>query len=197
MTKSEGGSGPYSALEPLVAVEYALTRFLRQATRPAVGKRLMAVGGVTMDRAVYAALVRIDETEPIRPTELAEILGIDLSAVSRQVRDLVQASLVERTPDAADQRACRLRLTDDGRALLGRVRQARQDALRELLDGWSDADQRTLARLVARLADTMATQVSHDSPGPHHPPATPPHHPRPMAASLDPVEAAATGSHRP
>ncbi len=186
-----------------MAVEHALTRFLRQATRPAVGKWLTTVGGVTMDRAVYAALTRIDETEPIRPTELAEILGIDLSAVSRQVRDLVQASLVERTPDATDQRACRLRLTDDGRALLGRVRQARQEALRELLDGWSDSDQRTLARLVARLADTMETQVSHDSPGPHHPPATSPatgrpHRPAPLdRPQLDRMVTAATGSRRP
>jgi DNA-binding MarR family transcriptional regulator len=160
-------------MEPFVAVEHALTRFLRQATRPAVGRWLTTVSGVTMDRAVYAALARIDETEPIRPTELAEILGIDLSAVSRQVRDLVQSALVERTPDAADQRACRLRLTDDGRALLGRVRQARQDAFRELLEGWSDADQRTLARLVARLADTMETRVSHDSPLPQHSPVLP------------------------
>src|ERR1700761_589018 len=98
MTQSVETSGCLPAMEPFVAVEHALTRFLRQATRPAVGKWLTTVGGVTMDRAVYAALTRIDETEPIRPTELAEILGIDLSAVSRQVRDLVQASLVERTP---------------------------------------------------------------------------------------------------
>lgn len=171
MTQAEETSACRPAVEPLVAVEHALTRFLRQATRPAVGRWLTAVAGVTMDRAIYAALTRIDEAEPVRPTELAEVLGIDLSAVSRQVRDLVQSSLVERTPDAADQRACRLRLTDDGRALLGRVRQARQESLRQLLDGWSDADQVALARLVARLADTMETQVSHDSPGPYHLPA--------------------------
>ena len=176
-----------------MAVEHALTRFLRQATRPAVGRWLTTVGGVTMDRAVYAALARIDETEPIRPTELAEILGIDLSAVSRQVRDLVQASLVERTPDATDQRACRLRLTDDGRALLGRVRQARQEAFRELLDGWSDSDQRTLARLVARLADTMETQVSHDSPGPA-PPAGGSRTRPALAGPEDPVGASARGA---
>ena len=69
--------------------EQALTRFMRQATRPAVGKWLSDVGGVSLDRADYVALVRIDEAEPMRLTELAEILGIDLSAVSRQVRDLV------------------------------------------------------------------------------------------------------------
>ena len=83
-----------------------------------------------------------------------------------------------------------------GGALLGRVRQARQDAFRELIEGWSDSDQRTLARLVARLADTMETRVSHDSPGPHHPavPAAPPD-PGPARPS-EPV-VAAPGSVRP
>lgn len=184
MTQSDETGGCPPTLEPFVAVEHSLTRFLRQATRPAVDRWLTTVGGVTMDRAIYAALARIDETEPIRPTELAEILGIDLSAVSRQVRDLVQASLVERTPDATDQRACRLRLTADGRALLGRVRQARQESFHDLLAGWSNADQRTLARLVGRLADTMETRVSHDSPGPQHSPASQ-------------REVAVTGSGRP
>ncbi len=171
------------AAEPLVLVEHALSRFVRQATRPALGKWLHAAGGVSLDVAEYATLFRIDESEPIRPTELADILGIDLSAVSRQVRDLVASNLVERTRDVSDQRACQLRLTDDGRALLGRVRFARQEALRRLLDGWSPSDQETLARLVGRLADEMATRVSPEPGGqavaprpntPLHDPGVPP-----------------------
>jgi DNA-binding MarR family transcriptional regulator len=154
---------PEVGVEPVVVVEHALTRFMRQATRPAVGKWLSDVGGVSLDRADYVALVRIDEAEPVRLTELAEILGIDLSAVSRQVRDLVESKLVERSKDAFDQRASQLRLTNEGRALLGRVRLARQEAMRRLLAGWSESDQRDLARLVARLASDMEFQVALDS----------------------------------
>jgi DNA-binding MarR family transcriptional regulator len=171
MTQAEAATGPKLAGDPVVAVEHALTRFVRQATRPAVSKWANAVEGVSLDRADYTALARIDETEPIRPTDLAESLGIDLSAVSRQVRDLVHAALVERSPDATDQRACHLRLTDDGRALLRRMRLARQEALRRLLDDWSASDQRTLARLIGRLADTMETRVGPESPGPGGAPA--------------------------
>ncbi len=155
--------------EPVVVAEQALTRFMRQATRPAVGKWLSEVGGVSLDRADYVALVRIDEAEPMRLTELAEILGIDLSAVSRQVRDLVSSALVERSKDACDQRASQLRLTEEGRALLVRVRLARQEAVRRLLAGWSESDQRTLARLVAQLANDMEVQVSLDSQPPGRP----------------------------
>ena len=150
--------------EHFVAVEHALTRFLRQGTRPAVVKWLNAVGGVSLDRADYAALACIDEREPVRPTELAETLGIDLSAVSRQVRDLVLAALVERTPDATDQRACHLCLTDSGRALLERVRHARQESLHHLLDGWTASEQEALAGLVGRLADAMETHVANEAP---------------------------------
>jgi DNA-binding MarR family transcriptional regulator len=157
---------PGAGVETVVAIEHALTRFMRQATRPALGKWLSDVGGVSLDRADYVALVRIDEAEPVRLTELAEILGIDLSAVSRQVRDLVGSALVERSKDACDQRASLLRLTAEGRALLVRVRLARQDAMRRMLAGWSESDQRALARLVARLANDMEVQVSPDSAAP-------------------------------
>jgi DNA-binding MarR family transcriptional regulator len=149
--------------EALVAVEHALTRFIRQATRPAVGKWLSDVGGVSLDRADYVALARIEEAQPIRPTELAELVGIDLSAVSRQVRDLVDSGLVTRSRDASDHRACHLRLTDEGRVLLARVRQARQGAARRLLAGWSGPDQAALARLVGRLTDDIETLVAADA----------------------------------
>ena len=129
---------PDVGVDTVVAIEHALTRFMRQATRPALGKWLSDVGGVSLDRADYVALARIDEAEPVRLTELAEILGIDLSAVSRQVRDLVESALVERSKDACDQRASLLRLTAEGRALLCRVRLARQEAMRRLLVGWSE-----------------------------------------------------------
>lgn len=151
---------PDDPADAVAAVENAITHLMRQATRPAVAKWLAAVGGVSLDRSDYVALTRIDQAAPLRPTELAEALGVDLSTVSRQVRDLVRSDLVERSDDPNDQRACRLGLTDDGRALLDRVRQARQAAMRRLLAGWSESDQLTLAHLVGRLADDMERAVS-------------------------------------
>ncbi len=151
---------PEAVPDPVAAVEHAITHLMRQATRPAVAKWLAAIGGVSLDRSDYVALARIEQAAPLRPTELAEALGVDLSTVSRQVRDLVQSGLVERSDDPVDQRACRLRLTGEGLALLARVRQARQAAMRRLLADWTESDQLTLARLVGRLADDMGREVS-------------------------------------
>lgn len=150
--------------DSLAGVEHALTRLMRQMTRPAVYRWLAEAGGVPLDRPAYGALVRIAEAAPVRPTDLAESLGIDLSTVSRQVRDLERAGLVCRTVDPADQRASRLSLSAEGQAILSRVRAARQDAMRRLLAEWGDADRELLARLMGRLAEDMQALGQADAP---------------------------------
>lgn len=142
--------------DPVAAVEHAMTRLMRQANRPAVYRTLLADAGFPMDRADYGVLVRIGEAAaPVRLTDLAEVLGVDISTASRQVRDLERAGLVERSGDPDDQRASRLRLSAPGEDALNRVRAARQHATRNLLEGWSRDDQLRLARLVGRLAERM------------------------------------------
>ena len=139
----------------LVDVEHALTRMMRQATRPAFYRALMAAAGTALDRAEYGVMLRIAESAPVRLTDLADVLGVDISTVSRQVRELERNGLVERSGDPDDQRASRLRLTSEGQSVLTRVRAARQENMRRLLAGWSREDQIRLARLVGRLADEM------------------------------------------
>jgi DNA-binding MarR family transcriptional regulator len=46
--------------------------------------------------------------------ELAEALGVDTSTLSRQVQQLVESGLLDRTPDANDRRYVILSLTDAG-----------------------------------------------------------------------------------
>ena len=139
----------------LAEVERAITRMMRQATRPAFYRALMAAAGTQLDRAEYAVMLRIAEGAPLRVTQLADVLGIDISTVSRQVRELEKGGLVERSGDPDDQRASQLRLTDEGQHVLNRVLAARQESMRNLLDGWSREDQVRLTRLVGRLADRM------------------------------------------
>jgi DNA-binding MarR family transcriptional regulator len=141
--------------DALAELERALTRLLRQMTRPAFYRWLAAAGGVHLERADYGVLVRIDEAAPVRMTDLAESLGVDISTVSRNVRGLERAGLVCRTGDPADQRASRLSLSDEGQDVLRRVRRTRQEAMRNLLADWTDTDRALLARLVARLSDDM------------------------------------------
>lgn len=143
----------------VVEAEAALTRMMRQAARPSMWRKLAAAGGLSLDRAAYLTLVRIEEADPdagARLTSLAEAMGIDISTVSRQVRAVELAGLVERTCDPSDHRASRLRLTPLGRSTVDRARQVSQAAMRQLLESWTIEERRTLAGLVERLVDQMA-----------------------------------------
>jgi DNA-binding MarR family transcriptional regulator len=91
---------------------------------------------------------------------LAAAAGMDLGAVSRQVRLLEDAGAVTRSSDPGDGRVALLRLTAEGRRIAERIRTVGMLHLEEALGEWSDADQQRLAELLHRFVeDLMATPV--------------------------------------
>jgi len=157
---ARAGSGPADDAR-LADVERAFTRLMRQATQPRLYRRLAAAGGVNLDRAAYATLVRVEEAGAARLTDLAEATGVDISTVSRQVRALESQGLTERQCDPADQRAFRIGLTPAGREVVDRARRARRQAIGDLLSAWTAEEQERLATLLGRLADEIASSA-HD-----------------------------------
>ncbi|MBP5555697.1 MAG: MarR family transcriptional regulator [Lachnospiraceae bacterium] len=66
-------------------------------------------------------VVEIGRKPGICVKELAEILKMDKSAVSRSVEELVQKGYVLREPSQKDRRAVVLNLTDDGMARFNKI----------------------------------------------------------------------------
>lgn len=99
--------------------------------------------------ASYLMLGHLAEAGPLRSSAIAETFGIDKGAISRQVQNLVDLELVDRTPDPADGRATLLSVTDEARSRLTEVARHRRKLLDERLGDWSDDD---LDQLVASLA---------------------------------------------
>ena len=106
---------------------------------PYLDPSLDALCGVLADRG------------PVRFTELAKALWLDKSTVTRQVTTLEQLGFVERTPDPSDGRAALLGLTETGRDMLSRSRQARREGTSEVLSAWEDADVARFAELMERF----------------------------------------------
>lgn len=102
------------------------------------------------------SLGRIARCGPLRPSDLASDLGLDPSTVNPQTKRLESAGLIARKPDPRDGRASLLYATRAGRALLERTQAVRGSMLAELLAGWSDRDLASAARILARLAETLA-----------------------------------------
>jgi DNA-binding MarR family transcriptional regulator len=88
-----------------------------------------------------------------RASRLAERLALGKPAVSAAVGALVAQGLLTRDDVAGDQRAIRLQLTDEGRAVLARTEAAMTARLEELVDG-TDDPVATMKALVA-LGETI------------------------------------------
>jgi DNA-binding MarR family transcriptional regulator len=105
-----------------------------------------------VDTGAVRLLWHLSEAGPCRLSDLAELVGLDLSTVSRHVRELVDAGYVLRRPDPEDGRAVVLEVADDGREVLADARANRAAAMTPVLASWSEADRSALTRLLAALA---------------------------------------------
>jgi DNA-binding MarR family transcriptional regulator len=143
-------------------IERALNRITYLSTRARQHDRLMALAGVPLDRAAVALLRQIADSEPLRPGELANRLGVEASHVTRQAQQLEKAGYVSRVPDPDDRRAQRIELTPLGRDAIGRIREAGIRGMQAALAGWSPKDLGRLAALFHRMVDDFLAYAADD-----------------------------------
>jgi len=154
---TEGRSrDPDRAVEDLERALFALARAILRFGVPPHALR----DGEHIDRAGYWMLTRLDESStPMRLSDLAGLLELDLSTVSRQARQLVDGGLMTRQADPVDRRACLVSVSVRGRDVLEAVRSARHDALHRALDAWPEAERFALATSLSRLAEDMQAPI--------------------------------------
>lgn len=139
----------------LIQVDEALLTLGRPAHLRRIGERVRAGAGLPLDRAAYPVLRGIAECGPLRLSDLAPRLGVQVSTASRQVKELEQAGLVERTVDPSDGRASMLALAPAGKDALKKLRESWRRALVEILEEWPEEDREALGVLLSRLAADM------------------------------------------
>ncbi|WLW57862.1 MarR family winged helix-turn-helix transcriptional regulator [Streptomyces sp. YU58] len=145
-------------------IERALTRITYLSTRARQHDRLMALAQVPLDRAAVALLRQIADSEPMRPGELANSLGVEASHVTRTVQQLERSGYVTRVPDPHDRRAQRIELTGTGEEAVERIRNASSRGMQMALADWSPEDLRRLAGLFHRMVDDfLAHAVDEDT----------------------------------
>ncbi len=109
-----------------------------------------------MDAAGYALISQIELGTAsggpgVRASDVAQVLGLDKSTVSRGITQLENLGLIERLGDPDDGRARLLRLTAIGAESFGAMRTQRQTEFRAILDRWNPTDLADLGRLLSRL----------------------------------------------
>ena len=143
---SEPSPDPHEAF---VRLEREIALLLRRSR--AISTRLAGELHPELDGAAYGLLALLQDTGPLRASDLVARLGLDKSTVSRQVANLVDLGLVDRTADPVDGRAQVLTPSAEGTARLSRVRNTRRARWEADLSDWPPTDVARLAELLARL----------------------------------------------
>ena len=137
----------------LVRIEQGLGKISYLINRVRRHEWIRRSSGIPVDRAAAVILRRLEESEPLRPSELAALLEVEAPHVTRQVQRLEDLGYVTRIADACDGRAQLIGLTSSGRDAAGRIREASRSALAGALDGWSEDELHDVAELLSRMAD--------------------------------------------
>jgi DNA-binding MarR family transcriptional regulator len=120
----------------------------------------------TLDRAEYLLLRTLDEAGPMDINTLAASLGLDPSTAGRQVSALQGSGFVDRSPAPGDRRRSIVTPTAAGLARMNHVRRLRTESTADLLDGWTDAEVRTLGTMFDKYNRCVAARYLTGQPAP-------------------------------
>ena len=121
-----------------------------------VEQQLSTEGGISYVQ--FQLLARLNARGPLTMTDLADGVVYSRSGLTYQAGLLEKAGLITRGPSPDDERATLVTITDDGRALLGRVMPGHIQVTRLLLDPLTEQDLDHLRDIMSRVRDHMRAQ---------------------------------------
>ncbi|MFI6443084.1 MarR family winged helix-turn-helix transcriptional regulator [Kitasatospora sp. NPDC050543] len=104
-----------------------------------------------LEGTAYSMLAYIEQAGRVRVTDVGAHFAVGKATVSRQIKALEELGLVAREVDPLDRRSALVSLTEDGAARYLRVRAARMERYRELMETWPQADVECFAELLGRF----------------------------------------------
>ena len=135
-----------------------LLRLLLRVVSPAAVPGGDAVGVATVSVSEARALTELLAARGIAQGQLAALLGLEKSTVSRLAAGLERKGWIRRGRDEANQRYIRLYLTPEGRALAGRVWRAWWSRQARILADLSAEERAGLAVGLRGLARSLAAE---------------------------------------
>jgi MarR family transcriptional regulator for hemolysin len=113
-----------------------------------------------ISRAQWVVLLRLDHSEGLKQSELAEILDLQPISLTRLLDRLAENGLIERRADPNDRRANRLYLTPAARPLLNRLAALGNDMMDEVLAGLDGKAHERLLKDLLLIKDNLRGAIS-------------------------------------
>ena len=130
----------------------SISMLTRQASLMRLHDLVSNRGGLTLERSAYPLLNQILALKAGRLSDVAAGLKVAVPTVSRQVRQLEDLGLVQRSQDPVDGRAIILEVTPSGLDALQRMRDEWRRTVAEILEPWPAKDREILGELLERFA---------------------------------------------
>ena len=116
-----------------------------------------------ISRAQWIVLMRLDRSEGLKQSELAEILDLQPISLTRLLDRLAESGLIERRPDPHDRRANRLYLTSAARPLLKQLAALGEDLMETVLQNVDATSQERLLRDLGIMKDNLRAAIQRNA----------------------------------
>lgn len=116
-----------------------------------------------MTRSQWAVLAKLERSEGLKQSELAELMDVQPITLTRLIDRLCDNGLIERRADADDRRAKRLYLTDAAKPILKHLHALRAEITGEALQGFDEAAIRKLVEQLDAIKDNIRDAMSADN----------------------------------
>jgi MarR family transcriptional regulator for hemolysin len=119
-----------------------------------------------ISRAQWAVLVRLDRSEGLKQSELAEILDLQPISLTRLLDRLADNGLIERRADPNDRRVNRLYLTPAARPLLEQLATRGDELMETVLAGFEAEAVERLLRDLTLIKENLRAAIARNSAEP-------------------------------
>jgi|SRR5689334_14876219 len=118
-----------------------------------------------MTRAQWGVLFRLERSEGLKQSELADILEIQPITLTRLIDRLCDNGLIERRSDPNDRRAKRLFLTPAARPLLTKLDKLTSEIMERTLTGVDRATVEAMTRNLAGIKENVRQAITERAAG--------------------------------
>ena len=134
-------------------IEERLLTLILRANRARIYDDLLRGADVEIDSSLYPVLSVTAAVGPARVSDIAEVVGLNPTTISRHLRELERIELVSRSNSDSDGRATIVELTELGRATVARLRDQRRGLFADLLEGFDPEELDRFADYLERLIE--------------------------------------------
>ena len=117
----------------------------------------------SISRAQWGVLVRLDRSEGLKQSELAEILDLQPISLTRLLDRLAENGLIERRADPNDRRANRLFLTPAAHPLLEQLAEIGKDMMTTVLEGLEPTSNERLLHDLGLVKDNLRAAIARNA----------------------------------